>query len=172
MGLRTLSQRKLYKAMEDGSYIYRSIYVEHLQNWLKFYPPNQLLVLPSEALFDDGTRPPAMAAFATFLGLPSTGPTVDDKVLSTASPAATDGSPHENGREYVVSKAPEDIAAPLRQWLCPRSRQLAKLLERHKLVPDLPEPAASDGQSTGAIGAHRVRWLQQALAAVTRFDFS
>ena len=150
LGLRTLSQRKLYKAMEDGSYIYRSIYVEHLQNWLKFYPPNQLLVLPSEALFDDGTRPPAMAAFATFLGLPSTGPTVDDKVLSTASPAATDGSPHENGREYVVSKAPEDIAAPLRQWLCPRSRQLAKLLERHKLTPDLP-------------GGNGLPWLRQAL---------
>ena len=35
----------------DGrrSYIYRSIYFEHLQGWLKFYPPSQLLVLPSEA---------------------------------------------------------------------------------------------------------------------------
>ena len=51
LGYRTLSQKKLYKAMEDHAYIYRSIYVEHLQSWLRFYPPSQLLVLPSESLF-------------------------------------------------------------------------------------------------------------------------
>ena len=36
---------------------------------LKYYPPDQLLVLPSESLFDDSVRVPAMAAFASFLGL-------------------------------------------------------------------------------------------------------
>ena len=43
-----LGQRKLYKRMEDHAFVYRSIYHEHLQQWLRFYPPAQLLVLPSE----------------------------------------------------------------------------------------------------------------------------
>jgi len=86
LGYRTLSQKKLYKAMEDHAYVYRSIYVEHLQSWLRFYPPSQLLVLPSESLFADATRAAAMAAFATFLGLPATGVAVDPKVLSRPRP--------------------------------------------------------------------------------------
>ena len=160
LGLRTLSQRKLYKQMEDSAYVYRSIYVEHLQTWLTHYPPSQLMVLPSEALFDDATRPPAMSAFATFLGLPTNGPVVDAKVLSQPSPAADDGSPHENGRKYVVSHAPEDVVAPLRQWLCPRNRQLARMLERHRLVPELSEPAAP---GLGSRTARGLPWLRQAL---------
>ena len=38
--------------MEDNAFVYRSMYHEHLQHWLKFFPPSQLLVLPSEALFE------------------------------------------------------------------------------------------------------------------------
>ena len=57
-------QRKLYKRMEDAAYVYRSIYVEHLQTWLRQYPPNQLLVLPTEALKDGNTRSAAFSAFA------------------------------------------------------------------------------------------------------------
>ena len=104
-----------------------------------------------------------MAAFATFLGLPTSGPAVDTKVLSTGSPAATDGAPHENGREYVVTKAPDDVAAPLRQWLCPRNRQLAKLLERHKLTPALPEPPPK-GEKGSSKAEHGLPWLRKALA--------
>lgn len=166
-GLRTLSQRKLYKMMEDTAYVFRTVYVEHLQGWLRFYPPSQLLVLPSESLFDDKARPPTMAAFAAFLGLPADGPAVNDKVLSAPSPAATDGSPHENGRAYVVSSAPEDVAAPLRAWLCPKNRQLAKLLERHKLTPSGEALAAGDAlaaQADGGKGDHVLPWLEKALA--------
>lgn len=166
-GLRTLSQKKLYKLMEDVAYLYRSIYVEHLQNWLKFYPPSQLLVLPSEALFADKSRPPAMAAFAAFLGVPADGPAVNSKVLSSASPAATDGSPHENGRTYVVSSAPEDVATPLRAWLCPKNRQLRKLLERHQLTPSAEALASGDAeaaQANGGRGGHVLPWLEAALA--------
>jgi hypothetical protein len=166
-GLRTLSQRKLYKLMEDVAYLYRTVYVEHLQTWLKVYPPSQLLVLPSEGLFDDKSRPPAMAAFASFLGLAASGPSVNRKVLSSASPAATDGSPHENGRTYVVSSAPDDVAVPLRAWLCPKNRQLRKLLERHRLVPSAQALAAGDveaAQAGGGRGDHVLPWLEAALA--------
>lgn len=39
--LSILGQRKLYKKMEDAAYVYRSLYGEHLINWLKFFPPSQ-----------------------------------------------------------------------------------------------------------------------------------
>jgi hypothetical protein len=157
LGLRTLSQRKLYKFMEDTAYVYRSIYVEHLQNWLKYYPPSQLLVLPSEALFDGRTRAASMGSFAAFIGLPKDGPAVNDKVLSAPSPAATDGAPHENGREYVVKSAPDDVAIPLRAWLCPKNRQLERLLERHRLTPRLP------AEEIGGVASTSIPWLRQAL---------
>ena len=164
LGLRTLSQRKLYKHMEDSAYVYRSIYAEHLHAWLRYYPASQLLVMPSEALFDGAVRPAAMGAFATFLGLPTSGPGVDSKLLSQASPAATDGSPHENGRDYVVSSAPDDLVHALRTWLCPRNRQLARLLERHRLTPLLPEPAARKGEPASGRSSRGLPWLTQALA--------
>lgn len=66
------------------------------------------------------------------------------------------GSPHENGRTYVLEAPPEDLAAPLRTWLCPRNRVLAKLLERHKLVPTLGK------------GAEGLPWLRTALAECNR----
>ena len=89
------SQKKLYKLMEDVAYLYRSIYVD-IFKLAQVLPAEPLLVLPSEALFADKSRPSAMAAFAAFLGVPADGPAVNSKV-SSASPAATDGSPHENG---------------------------------------------------------------------------
>jgi hypothetical protein len=164
LGYRTLSQKKLYKALEDHAFVYRSVYVEHVQVWLKFYPPSQLLVLPSEALFDDSARPRAMGAFATFVGLSSSGAQVDSQVLSAPSTASTDGSPHENGRDYVLKEAPEDIAAPLRAWLCPKNRLLARVLERHSLVPD------GLGLSGGGADGARIPWLQSALGECTKHD--
>ncbi len=157
LGYRTLSQKKLYKALEDRAFVYRSLYAEHLQGWLAFLPASQLLVLPSEALFDDSTRIGAMGAFATFLGLPASGEQVDAAVLTKPSTASTDGSPHENGRTYVVESAPDDLAAPLRAWLCPRQRALHKLLERHQLTRPL-----------GPGGPSGLPWLRQALAECSR----
>ena len=54
---------------------------------------------------------------------------------------STDGSPHENGRTYVVESAPEDVAAPMRAWLCPRQRAHHRLLERYQLT----RPSGLDG---------------------------
>ena len=78
------------------------------------------------------------------------------QVLSAPSTASTDGAPHENGRTYVVDAPPEDVVGPLRAWLCPKNRQLAKLLERHKLARPL------DG------GGATLPWLQKALAECDR----
>jgi hypothetical protein len=83
------------------------------------------------------------------------------------SPVArvADGAPHENGREYVVPHAPDDVANPLRVWLCPRSRQLAKLLERHQLTPALPEPPPRGAKAAASAKAVAgLPWLKQALA--------
>lgn len=82
---------------------------------------------------------------------------VDSSVLFKSSTASTDGKPHENGRAYVLDTAPDDVAAPLRAWLCPRNRVLAKLLERHKLAPAL-----------GAGSAEGLPWLHAALAECSR----
>ena len=50
---------------------------------------------------------------------------------------STDGSPHENERTYGVESAPEDVAAPMRAWLCPRQRAHHRLLERYQLTRPL-----------------------------------
>jgi hypothetical protein len=141
-----------YKALEDRAFVYRSLYVEHLQGWLTYFAPTQLLVLPSESLFEDRPRVAAMDALASFLGLPASGDQVDVAVLTKPSTASTDGSPHENGRTYVVESAPEDVAAPMRAWLCPRQRALHRLLERHQLTRPL-----GPGWPSG------LPWLRQAL---------
>ena len=36
--------------MEDSTFVWRSMYSEHLQRWLKVYPPESMLVVPSEHL--------------------------------------------------------------------------------------------------------------------------
>ena len=150
LGLGTLGQRKLYKKMEDAAFVYRSIYHDHLQHWLKFLPPAQLLVLPSEALFDQQTIQPAMARLARFLSLPAEGAAVHSELLFRASTASTSSAPHENGREYI-SDAPRDVAAALTTFLCAKNRMLAELLSRHKLT--------ADGE---------IAWLPQALAGCTK----
>ena len=150
LGLGTLGQRKLYKKMEDAAFVYRSMYHDHLQHWLKFLPPAQLLVLPSEALFAQQTIQPAMARLARFLSLPAEGAAVHNELLFTASTASTSSAPHENGREYI-SDAPRDVAAALTAFLCAKNRMLAELLSRHKLT--------ADGE---------IAWLPRALAGCTK----
>jgi len=45
------------------------MYAEHLSNWLSYYPPKQLLVLPSEAFFAPTGIEAQMRRLAVFLGL-------------------------------------------------------------------------------------------------------
>ena len=89
-------------------------------------------------LFDAKSLKTTMRRFARFLGLLDTGGGVDDKVLSSASPASTSTTPHENGREYVAEVPPE-LADGIRAWLCSKNRKLSTLLLRHKLVGTIDE---------------------------------
>ena len=151
LGLSTLPQKKLYKQMEDNSYLYRSLYAEHLRAWMRHYQPSQLLVLASESLFTRQGLEAGMARLARFVGLPAEGPQVVPSVLTSASPASTGASPHENGRDYVISAAelPADFTAPIRRWLCPYNERLKDLLLSSGLVQ-------ADAE---------MPWLAEALAA-------
>ena len=50
LGLGGLEQSKLYAIMEEQTFVWRSMYVDHLQRWLKVYPPESMLIVPSESL--------------------------------------------------------------------------------------------------------------------------
>ena len=71
-------------------------------------------------------------------------------MLTSASPASTsaDSTPHENGRDYVLTELPAEIAAPIRRWLCPANRRLRRLLAANRL-------AQGDGEAIG--------WLREAI---------
>ena len=44
LGLGGLEQNKLYAVMEDQTYVWRSMYVDHLQRWLRVFPAESMLV--------------------------------------------------------------------------------------------------------------------------------
>lgn len=49
--------------MEDSTFVWRSMYSEHLQRWLKVYPPESMLVVPSEHLKEPKTFKAVMDRF-------------------------------------------------------------------------------------------------------------
>ena len=49
-------------------YLLQGLYALHLENWLRFFPRSQMLVLKAEDLFGDPS--PVFAATLAFLGLP------------------------------------------------------------------------------------------------------
>jgi hypothetical protein len=138
LGVNGLEQQRLYAMMEDNMFIYRSMYVEHLTRWLKFYTPDSLLVIPSEALKEAGTMKSTMTRFASFLGLPQSGPKVHHELISQASPASKDGHVHENGRSYIGA-APAELAERLQKVFCPKNQELAQLLLDKKLIQNVNE---------------------------------
>lgn len=145
--------------MEDQTFIWRSMYSDHLQRWLKVeapatppalahedhppgfpafpppaappsrlckcptaqlpdpscppsalpsplhfpqvYPPESILVVPSESLKEPASFRTVMDRFARLLGLPQGGPQVHNELIFKSSPASTDGHVHENGRSYI-----------------------------------------------------------------------
>ena len=111
-GLGGLEQTRLYAVMEDQTYVWRSMYVDHLQKWLKVFPPEAMLVVPSEALKQASSFKTVMERFASLLGLPRAGPEVHNELIFKASPASTDGSVHENGRAYIGEIPPDVRNAP------------------------------------------------------------
>jgi len=133
LGLGSLEQAKLYAVMEDQTYLWRSMYVDHLQKWLKVFPPEAMLVVPSEHLKDSTSFKNVMERFAALLGLPRAGPEVHNDLIFKASPASADGSVHENGRSYVGQLTP-DITDRLHKVFCPKNQELAQLLLDKKLI--------------------------------------
>jgi len=138
LGLGGLEQSKLYSVMEELTFVWRSMYVDHLQKWLKVYPPEAMLVVPSESLKEAKTFQNVMERFASLLGLPRGGPQVNNELIWKASPASTDGHVHENGRSYIA-EAPPDLTARLNKVFCPKNQELAQLLLDKKLMRKVEE---------------------------------
>lgn len=122
----------------EEAYLWRSMYVDHMQRWLKVYPPEAMLVVPSEALKEAQSFANVMQRFASLLGLPRAGPEVNNKLIFKASPASTDGHVHENGRTYIA-EAPPDLTERLNKVLCPKNQELAQLLLDKKLMRKVDE---------------------------------
>jgi len=138
LGLSGLEQARLYSEMEDKNYIWRSMYVDHLQRWLKVYPPEAMLIVPSEALKEGDSFKKTMERFAALVGLPRVGPQVDNRLIYKASPASADGKVHENGRSYVA-EAPPELTTRLNKVFCPKNQELAQLLLDKKLIQTVNE---------------------------------
>lgn len=112
--------------------MWRSMYVDHLQKWLKVFPSEAMLVststpvhalpfpsnvaaprfstfqvVPSESLKEANSFKGVMERFVALLGLPHAGPEVHNELIFKASPASTDSSVHENRRSYIGEIPPE-----------------------------------------------------------------
>ena len=138
LGLTALEQAHLYAEMEDRNFIWRSMYVDHVQRWLKVYPPEAMLIVPSEALKEAESFKKVMGHFAGLLGLPRAGPQVNNELIDKASPASADGKVHENGRSYV-GEAPADLTIRLNKIFCPKNQELAQLLLDKKMIGKVDE---------------------------------
>lgn len=138
LGVNGLEQTRLYAMMEDNLFLYRSMYVEHLNRWLKLYAPDCMRVFASEHLKNPATMKLAMQAFAKLLGLPADGSQVHHELIFKASPASTDGTVHENGRVYI-SESPADLSEQLHKVFCPKNQELAQLLLDKRLIKAVDE---------------------------------
>lgn len=114
------------------------MYVDHLQRWLKVYPPEAMLVVPSESLKEAQSFKQVMERFAALVGLPRAGPQVNNQLIFKASPASTDGKVHENGRTYIA-EAPPELTQRLNKVFCPKNEELAQLLLDKKLIKKVDE---------------------------------
>ena len=114
------------------------MYVDHLQKWLKVFPPEAMLIVPSESLKAAATFKTVMERFVTMLGLPRSGPEVHNDLVFKASPASSDGNVHENGRSYVGEITP-DLTERLNKVFCPKNQELAQLLIDKQLMKKVDE---------------------------------
>jgi hypothetical protein len=147
LGLRSvmLGPKQLHKAMEDSSFVWRSMYAAHLRGWLRLYPPSRLLVSDPASLLRPSDAPAAMRRMAAFAGLPTSGTSgrttssTRDELLTKASPGAAEAGAregvHENSRRYLLGRpAPPELTRRLREWLRPHQCDLAGLVRRHALL--------------------------------------
>jgi len=148
LGLGALEQPKLYSVMEDQAYVWRSMYVDHLQKWIKVYPPESMLIVPSDSLKEANSFKAVMERFAALLGLPRAGPEVHNELIFKASPASADGNVHENGRSYIGEIPPDVRDAYAHAWpylnlVLPSRRRSARSLHFvQTFVPSSMRPAS------------------------------
>jgi len=142
LGIHGLEQAKLYALMEGQLFVYRSMYSEHLNKWLKVYPAHQMLIIPSEKMKVPQDMKDSMARFAQFLGLPDSGPRVHHDLIFKSSPAAkgvgSDGHVHENGRTYIA-ESPAELSETLHKVFCPKNQELAQLLLDKNLITQVDD---------------------------------
>ena len=134
-----MGPKQVHKAMEDSSFVYRSMYATHLRRWVRHFGAEQLLVLgASRLLSDDRTvRAAEMGRLAAHAGVARAAELVHDSVLDEASPGAKAkgmrAGAFENSREYLL-RAPADVTRATAQWLAPHNCELAALLRAHGLA--------------------------------------
>jgi len=138
LGVTGLEQARLYAVMEGSTFVWRSMYADHLQRWLKVFPAESLLVIPSEALKEPKTFKHVMDRFASLIGVPANGPDVQNDLIFKSSPASTDGHVHENGRSYIA-ESPAELTEKLHKVFCPKNQELAQLLLDKKLIGKVDE---------------------------------
>jgi len=138
LGIMGLEQAKLYAMMEDSTFVWRSMYSDHLQRWLKVYPAESMLVVPSDALKEPATFKTVMDRFARLVDIPQAGPLVNNDLIFKSSTASTDGHVHENGRSYIA-ESPPDLTEKLHKVFCPKNQELAQLLLDKKLITKVEE---------------------------------
>lgn len=116
--------------LSDGGILRRGMYSDQLDNYMKYYPKDQLMVLLTEELFSDFVG--VMADIQSFLGLPyfdystrayknERGFTVLEGLKSKASKAA-----YEPVSESMLSK--------LARYYMPHHRKLARYVGKDRLI--------------------------------------
>ena len=123
--------KQLHKKMEDGAFVYRSMYAVHVRGWLQYFPAEQLLLLDAAELWatERRRRDGAMGRIVAHLGLPP-------QPAQAEGHAEAPGWAHENGRQYLLPPAeqPPEVGRQLRAWLAPYNCALAALVRLHRLA--------------------------------------
>lgn len=96
----SMSAMERYWLLENNYHIGRSLYVDHFENWLKFYRPDKIKVLSSEELDEDPIS--ALSSIFDFLGV--------DKKTINIQPL----SYKHHVRQYAVDLGSERVQRRLR----------------------------------------------------------
>jgi len=124
--------KQLHKKMEDGAFVWRSMYQVHLSGWLAYFPASQMLLLDPAELFapERSRRDAAMGRLARHIGL--------SRGAKTRDGPASESVAHENNRHYILppQEQPAEIGEQLSAWLAPHNCALAALVRRHRLASD------------------------------------
>lgn len=167
-----LGPKQVHKALEDSSFIFRSMYATHLRSWLRLFDRSQLLVADPASMLTPGKAEQGMRRLARFAGAPIAGVAINDDVLRRPSPGAEElgerAGVHENARRCVLGKRapPIDVASSIERWLKPHNCDLAWLLVKNGLLNRARGEAEGHGGADGD-ATSQLPWLRDALTEAT-----